>query len=1063
MGKSETAVNYAKLGLAVLPLNYIINGGCSCGDGGCGAPGKHPLIGGGVHSASIDPRQIREWWRRWPDANIGIACGEVSGIIVIDVDGEAGKASLSTLIAEIGQLPSSWTQVTGGGGRHLLFRHPGVAVKNKVGLRTCLDIRGDGGYIVAAPSNHISGNCYRWAKGKSPRQIALANLPAAWLELLQKENNCGGCAVPAAAAGQGLIPYRPVVFSEGERNDGLFRLGASLRARGLSDAALSAALQEENACRCQPPLSEREVAAIVTSVCRYQQGTDIRRILPPDGDRQYQKNDTLSRGSSEQREKVSSIRRGTYQNSDTGQGGGLQGSGAAAGKAEIAAAQEMNNKESNRGLVAEASGSQGLRAAASKVEIAAAAELSNQASNRGFVAEASGAQGLRVGNSKAEIAAVAAAITEETELASLQARLPLQSLAELCGDEIVGLLVSLEQRNSPGYFQAKELLAAQKCYRAAEMNKAVKMYKARLRRQNAATSEQQQLQPLTGLPGNAEFLSRFYLPPGWEIEGQAIVTSRAARGGGRELACPHLIFPSERLKNVESGSEKVRLNFYRDRRWRDVIVDKSMIAASKDIVALSDCGVQVTSVTAKALVGFLSDFETANCANLLLSESVGRAGWVDGLRFSPYSDQLAFDGEAAFKSVYEAICDQGSFAKWLKIIRRARVSLPLRALLAASFASPLLGLLEGQSFFVHLWGTRSGIGKSVALKAAISVWGNPDKLWRSFNSTAVGLERAAAFFHSLPMGVDELQTLNFDYNGRNGGGAKKLVYGLCQGQGKGRGTKQGGLERLGEWRLIFLSTGEQPLGEDLSTEGALARVIELYLQEGDYPAGLTPPELANAVNDNYGQAGRLYIARLTAWLDGQKTPLFELQQRFGEELQCPEYSGKQINALVFLALGDYLASRFVFDLAEQSSWEEAVGLARAVLAALNTRAQTDPLVQAWDWLLCWIAANEDHFGDHIGVPKWGVIKSQGFDKEIFILTTVLNEELKKAGFSPRAIVRGWGERGWLERDKDGSWRVHKWVGGVGMASCYVLDSEHTRQYQLDAAAGRVPEDEHNVW
>jgi len=1029
VGKSETAVNYARLGLAVLPLNYIINGGCSCGDGGCGSPGKHPLVGGGVHSASIDPRQIREWWRRWPDANIGIACGEISGIIVIDVDGEAGKKSLMSLVAEIGQLPPSWTQITGGGGRHLLFRHPGVAVKNKVGLRTCLDIRGDGGYIVAAPSNHISGNNYHWAKGKSPRQLALADLPAAWLELLQKEDNYSGFAAPGAAAGQGLTPYRPIVFSEGERNDGLFRLGASLRARGLSDAALSAALQEENCCRCQPPLSEREVAAVVTSVCRYQQGTDLQRILSPGGGNTYQKSDMPLSDSGEQRAIIPTSRGKTYQKSDTSKMDGAQGIGDAAGKAEIVSVQEINN----------------------------------QVSKRELAAEANGVQGLRVGNSKAEIAAAAAAIAEQKELQALTARLPLQSLGELCGDEIIGLLVSLEQRNSPGYFQAKELLAAQPCYRASELNKAVKMYKARLRRQNAAIPEQQQLQSLTGLPGNAEFISRFYLPPGWEIEGQSIVTSRAARGGGHEMACPHLIFPSERLKNVESGSEKVRLNFYRDRRWRDVIVDKSMIAASKDIVALSDCGVQVTSVTAKALVGFLSDFETANCANLLLSESVGRAGWVDGLRFSPYSEELAFDGEAAFKSVYEAICDKGSFNKWLKAVRRARGSLPLRALLAASFASPLLGLLEGQSFFVHLWGTRSGIGKSVALKAAISVWGNPDKLWRSFNSTAVGLERAAAFFHSLPMGVDELQTLNFDYSGRNGGGTKKLVYGLCQGQGKGRGTKQGGLERLGEWRLIFLSTGEQPLGEDLSMEGALARVIELYLQEGDYPPGLTPPELANAVNDNYGQAGRLYIARLTAWLDGQKTPLFELQRRFGEELQCPEYSGKQINALVFLAMGDYLASRFVFDLAEQSSWDEAVALAQAVLAALNTRAQTDPLAQAWDWLLCWIAANEDHFGDHIGVSKWGVIKSQGFDKEIFILTTVLNEELKKAGFSPRAIVRGWGERGWLERDKDGSWRVHKWVGGVGMASCYVLDSEHTRQYQLDAAAGRVPGDEHNVW
>ncbi len=1006
-GKSEMALAYAKLGLAVLPLNYITNGDCSCGGGSCASPGKHPLIGGGVHSASIDPRQIREWWQRWPNANIGIACGEISGIIVIDVDGEAGEESLQKLIGALGQLPQSCTQVSGGGGRHLLFRHPGGVIKNKVGLRPHLDIRGDGGYIVAAPSNHISGNCYRWAEGMSPQQLALADLPAAWLELVQKEENWGGGGFGCyreGAARQVLPPFLPVVFAEGGRNDGLFRLGASLRARGLSDAALAAALQEENNCRCQPPLQEREVAVIAASVCRYPLGMDERRILLPPPT-------------------VNAAATAIYNIEET--------AALTVGTAVFGSKRE--GKESLRDADV---GADGVCAA----------------------------EGLGVVGSSAGISAAAAARMEEAELAALRARLPILTLSELCCDQIVGLLVSLEQRNSPAYFEAKELLAAQKCFRIADLNKAVKMYKARLRRLDAPHSEQQQqLQSLTGMVGDADILNQFYLPQGWEIEGQAIVSARAARGdGGREVACPHLIFPTERLKNIESGSEKVRINFYRDGRWHDVIVNKSSIAAAKDIVALSDFGVQVTSVTAKALVGFLSDFETANSSRLPLAESVGRAGWVDGLRFSPYSEGLAFDGEAAFRSVYQAICDQGSFELWLKAISQARSSLPLRALLAASFASPLLGVLEGQSFFVHLWGTRSGIGKSVALKAAISIWGNPDKLWRSFNSTAVGLERAAAFFHSLPMGVDELQTLNFDFNGK-GGGTKKLVYALCQGQGKGRGNKQGGLERLGEWRLIFLSTGEQPLGEDLSTEGALARVIEVYLQEGDYPQGLTPSELANVVNANFGQAGRLYIGRLTEWLGGVKTPLFELQQRFLGELECADYSGKQINALAFLAMGDYLAARFVFDMGEQQAWDEAVESARALLAALTTRAQTDPLAQAWDWLFCWIAANEDHFGDHIGVPKWGVISTHGYDKEFYILTTVLNEELKKAGFSPRAIVRGWGERGWLERNKDGGWRIHKWVGGIGMTSCYVLDSDHTRTYQLDMAAGRVSEDEHGVW
>src|SRR5262249_37138449 len=101
----DWAVAYARRGWHVFPLHSIQNGGCTCGQD-CGKnAGKHPRVKGGFKAATVDVRQIEEWWRKWPDANVAIATGAVSGIMVIDVDGEKGLATLLALVAQHGVLP----------------------------------------------------------------------------------------------------------------------------------------------------------------------------------------------------------------------------------------------------------------------------------------------------------------------------------------------------------------------------------------------------------------------------------------------------------------------------------------------------------------------------------------------------------------------------------------------------------------------------------------------------------------------------------------------------------------------------------------------------------------------------------------------------------------------------------------------------------------------------------------------------------------------------------------------------------------------------------------------
>lgn len=161
----DAAVVYAKRGWAVFPCNSPgpSPGGCSCGAAECGSVAKHPRIAGGLKSATTDQAQIERWWQQWPRANVAIRTGEVSHLVVVDVDpGHGGDASLDRLIDEHGCLPDGRVVRTGSGGRHLYFLHPGGVVRNDAGRRLGrgLDIRGDGGYVIAPPSRHASGGRY---------------------------------------------------------------------------------------------------------------------------------------------------------------------------------------------------------------------------------------------------------------------------------------------------------------------------------------------------------------------------------------------------------------------------------------------------------------------------------------------------------------------------------------------------------------------------------------------------------------------------------------------------------------------------------------------------------------------------------------------------------------------------------------------------------------------------------------------------------------------------------------------------------------------------------------
>ena len=157
------ALNYAARGWPVFPIWPITGGECACGKADCQHPGKHPigrLAPKGRNSATTDPETIRRWWGQYPHANVAIATGPESGLVVVDVDPRnGGDKSFEKLP---GIMPITPMVHTGGGGEHYFLSTPATAMKikskNEMGGIPGIDQKADGGYVMAPPSNHISGD-----------------------------------------------------------------------------------------------------------------------------------------------------------------------------------------------------------------------------------------------------------------------------------------------------------------------------------------------------------------------------------------------------------------------------------------------------------------------------------------------------------------------------------------------------------------------------------------------------------------------------------------------------------------------------------------------------------------------------------------------------------------------------------------------------------------------------------------------------------------------------------------------------------------------------------------
>jgi hypothetical protein len=245
----EAALGYLQRGWAVVPA---------------GERAKRPIVRWQRFQHEMpSEQQLRRWYGRWPAANLAVITGELSGIVVLDIDPKhGGEASLAAMEARHGGLSETVEAVTGSDGRHLYFAYPGREVRNRAGLAPGIDLRGDGGCIIVPPSVHPSGKPYRWKPGHAPGEVELAALPV-WLEQPRFRRD--------APHSHPLTYWRALVregVKEGQRNATIASFTGHLLWHDVDPDVVMELVLAWNRVRCIPPLDDEEVIKTVRSIER---------------------------------------------------------------------------------------------------------------------------------------------------------------------------------------------------------------------------------------------------------------------------------------------------------------------------------------------------------------------------------------------------------------------------------------------------------------------------------------------------------------------------------------------------------------------------------------------------------------------------------------------------------------------------------------------------------------------------------------------------------------------------------------------------------------------------
>lgn len=484
------------------------------------------------------------------------------------------------------------------------------------------------------------------------------------------------------------------------------------------------------------------------------------------------------------------------------------------------------------------------------------------------------------------------------------------------------------------------------------------------------------------------------------------------------------------INNLDDDTEKLKIQLLKREKIKEGIFSKNSVYGSP-INELSSFGIPINLTNYKIIVKYLSDLESENENSIPVIKAVSKLGWRDG-HFIPFSrdSNIVVDMDYKLQKWINAYTSKGKLEDWIEDIRPFRKNPIFRFVLATSFAAPLLKLIGHRIFVVYIWGN-SRAGKSSALKAGVSVWGNPNELTLTFNTTAVGIERLAGYYNDLPLALDEKQV------NKSQSDIERIIYMLSNGISRIRGNKTGGVQPLNTWKTIIIATGEENISKTNSNTGVLTRCLEIEGSPYDYDEEKAS-SMYSIVDKNYGLAGPRFLELLIN--EYSQNDYEELKKMYDKVLDnlkqsCSNDILSYITSVSIVSVADKLISKWFFD---EENDEEAYQMARTILDNLDNSKDIDIVDKCFEYISSWIIGNHKCFDKYKRTerdyeetdlkmhPENDLENSDSSRKTYglynngvyYVLRYILEDKLNEKGFSYRKIVSEFGKRGYIQTEKN---------------------------------------------
>ncbi len=520
----------------------------------------------------------------------------------------------------------------------------------------------------------------------------------------------------------------------------------------------------------------------------------------------------------------------------------------------------------------------------------------------------------------------------------------------------------------------------------------------------------------------------FQIPTSWILNQAGLAKYTYTRDGLKEIiVAPAPFFVSSRSANIDTRNEKLEITYLRDKKWKTLYEERSILMDHRKIVQLSAKGFPVNSLNCKEIVNFIHSFEAINDEKLPKQTTISGFGWKKekGIPFFVMPDKaygtnipIVYEPEGIGEEyLTRALRPEGDIKEWRWAIRKLNEFPRIMFHLYAAFTPPLMELLDAPNFIIDNWGLTS-IGKTTVIAIAASVWGLPIKeqggLIVGWDATKVSVERLACLFNHLPIFLDDSQTAREKI-------IENILYMVANGTGRLRGAVKG-TQKTSYWRTIAFSTGERRLSEVTEFEGAKARIISLYGSPfGETKQSELIHKVKPIINSNFGHAGPQFIEKIISRGYNQSSELLKKEYRYNVS-ELSKFGKDNVSDRIAQYLG---AVQIAGELAETMfdfGGKPKDIIKHIFLENIGELKETGDYPQrALESIVSWVQSNQNSFDKsdlQASVDRgevFGIIRDGEY---IGIFPHKLKEILHRYKFSYSTILKAFKERNWIQTSKN---------------------------------------------